>query len=88
MAVASTTGTWRKQSHLGTSDLELGAMHSGRKKEEIDRGRMGCAPQGRAAVRGREKGVIVCAVMRLDLGFGKVRRERKGACLHKIKTVM
>ena len=30
------------------------------------------------AVKGREKGVIVCAVMRLDLGFRKVRREKGG----------
>ena len=71
MAVASTTGRWRKQSHLGTPDLVLGAMHSGRKKEEREGG-WGCAPQGRAAVRGREKGVVVCAVMGLDLGFEKV----------------
>ena len=100
---ASMTGRWRKQSHLGTPDLVLGARHRGKKKkEEIERGGKGvrtqpsgissqpwCAPQGRAAVKGREKGgggVIACAAMRLDLGFRKVRREREGACLHKIKN--
>ena len=59
------------------------------KKEEIERGGRGVrtqpsgiwpwyAPQGRAAVKGRERGVRVCAVMRLDLEFRKVRREKRG----------
>ena len=48
------------------------------KKKRLREGGWGCPQQGRAAVSGREKGVIVCAVMRLDLGFGKVRREKGG----------
>ena len=65
------------------------------KKEEIRReGR--CAPQGRAAVKGREKGgwererggggVIGCEVMRLDLGFRKVWSERERGHIRKINT--
>ena len=29
-------------------------------------------------MRGREKGIIVCGAMRLDLGFGKVQRQKGG----------
>ena len=59
---ASTTGRWRKQSHLGTPDLVLGARHRGRKKNKT--WREWCTPQGRAVVKGRERGVIpiMCAV--------------------------
>ena len=55
----------------------LGARHSGRKKEDIE-GEGGCAPQGRATVKGRERNVIGCEVIWLDLGFLKVRREKGG----------
>ena len=75
------TGRWRKQSHLGTPDLVLllGARHRDRKKRrDIVRGVGGCAQQGRAIVKGRKRGVIVGAVMRLDLGFVKVQREKGG----------
>ena len=61
------------------------------KKEEVERGgrKVGthlsgissqpwCTPQGRAAVKRKEREVIVCAVMRLDLGFRKVWREKGG----------
>ena len=65
----------RKQSNLGTLDLVLGARHSGRKKEKI-MGGVGLSPQGTATVKGRERGLIKCEVMRLDLGFRKVRREK------------
>ena len=61
------------------------------KKEKIERGGKGggggCAQQGRATVKGRERGVIVGAGMRLGLGVG-YSEERKEACLHKIETVM
>ena len=61
---ASATGNG--ESHLGTPDLVLGARHSGRKKEEKERGKKGeggkggdregwCALQGRATLKGREK---------------------------------
>ena len=68
---ASATGRWRKESHL-----VLGTRHSSRKKEKIEREGEG-APQGRATVKGREgKEVIGCEVIRLDLGFRKVWREK------------
>ena len=73
---ASRTERWRKQSHLGSPDLVLGARHHGRKKRR-DRERRavvvvvvvcvcvcvggGCAPQGRAIVKGKERGVIGCS---------------------------
>ena len=58
----------------------VGARHRSRKKRR-DRERgwgEGCIQQVRATVKGRERAVIVGAVMRLDLGFRKVRREKGG----------
>ena len=52
---ASTTGRWRKESQLGTLDLALGARHSGwKKRRDTERG--DGALQGRATVKGRERG--------------------------------
>ena len=69
--------------HKCTPDLVLGAMHSDRKKEEREGG-WGCALQGRAAVRGREKGGGggggggYRAVMKLDRSkiWESLKRER------------
>ena len=57
---ASTTGRGRKQRHLGTPDLVLGARHRGRKKKEEIEGIGGWAPQGRAAGSEGKGGYSVC----------------------------
>ena len=72
----SSTGRWRKQSYLGTTDLVLvlSAGSSGRKKRK-ERGGEG-AVQGRATVMGRKRGTMGIYSFR-NLGMC---RERKGEC--------
>ena len=54
--------------------------------KEREREGEGARVQGRAAIKGGERGIIRCEVMRLDLGLRKVQRESKGACLCNINT--
>ena len=61
------------------------AWRQEKRRDRAREGGGGYALHGRATVKGTEKGVILgCEVMRLDLGFRKVR---KATCLHKINTV-
>ena len=61
-----------KTNHLGTLNLELVLSSSRSVGKKRDRGR-GWAVQSRAAVKGRERGIVGHEVMRLGQGFRKVR---------------
>ena len=53
----------------------------GREIEKKMEGKGGWAMQGRAAVKGEERGIIGCEIMRLGLGFKRVQREKGGMLL-------